>query len=254
MHAYCLEWLKDKLKPGSRVPGRIYVQPQWIWDSVNDEELKRPDIYAPGTDLPPHLSPFVKKVRGQYDPSAPLNEQEREDEEMEVDSGVDDESDISEDDLAVQKPNVLTDDDIDATSMGMDLAGTDDSDSSQAEDDADSFGGFSDAGEEEDDEDEITSAALQRQRELEAEMTGVVLEEKKTDPKAAAKAEARKKAAKQAKAEEEELERAKMMMSRKKRKIMEKMVYSNKKKDAEAELLRSKRRKLEKSGKRVPNA
>jgi pescadillo protein len=42
------------------------------------------------------------------------------------------------------------------------------------------------------------------------------------------------------------------MMSRKKRKIMEKMVYSNKKKDAEAELLRAKRRKIEKSGKGVP--
>ena len=40
-----------------------------------------------------------------------------------------------------------------------------------------------------------------------------------------------------------------MMMSRKKRKIMEKMVYSNKKKDAEAEKLRAKRRKIEKSGK-----
>merc|ERR1712093_210087 len=62
----------QKLKPGSRVPGRIYVQPQWIWDSVNDEELKRPDLYAPGAQLPPHLSPFVKKVRGQYDPSAPM--------------------------------------------------------------------------------------------------------------------------------------------------------------------------------------
>merc|ERR1712093_658591 len=33
-----------------------------------------------------------------------------------------------------------------------------------------------------------------------------------------------------------------------KRKIMEKMVYSNKKKDAEAEKLRAKRRKIEKSG------
>ena len=67
-----------------------------------------------------------------------------------------------------------------------------------------------------------------------------------------AKADARKKAAKKAKEEDEELERAKMMMSRKKRKILEKMVYSNKKKDAEAETLRAKRRKIEKSGKAAP--
>merc|ERR1711939_1062818 len=192
----------QKLKPGSRVPGRIYVQPQWIWDSVNDEELKRPDLYAPGAQLPPHLSPFVKKVRGQYDPSAPLNEQEREDE---------------------------------------------DSEEAEEDDDAGSFGGFSDAEEEE--EDEATSSAIRRQRELEAELTGVALEEKDVDPRAKAKADARKKAAKRSKEEEEELERAKMMMSRKKRKIMEKMVYSNKKKDAEAEKLRAKRRKIEKSGK-----
>lgn len=239
----------QRLKAGTRVPGRIYIQPQWVWDSVNDEELKRPDIYAPGAQLPPHLSPFVKKIRGQYDPSAPLNEQEREDEELEADSDMDDEPDISdEDDLAIQEPKLLMDEEIDATAEGMDVAGSEGDDSSE-DDDAESFGGFSDAEEE---EDEATSTALQRQRELEAELTGVALDEKEIDPRVKAKAEARKKAAKKAKEEDEELERAKMMMSRKKRKIMEKMVYSNKKKDAEAELLRAKRRKIEKSGKSVP--
>ncbi|PMD31412.1 putative Pescadillo like protein [Hyaloscypha variabilis F] len=239
----------QKLKAGTRVPGRIYIQPQWVWDSVNDEELKRPDLYAPGAQLPPHLSPFVKKVRGQYDPSAPLNEQEREDEELEADSDMDEEEDVSEEDnMAVQKPKLLIGDEVDATAEGMDVAGSEEDDSS-ANEDADSFGGFSDAEEE---EDEATSTALQRQRELEAELTGVALEEKEIDPRAKAKADARKKAAKRAKEEDEELERAKMMMSRKKRKIMEKMVYSNKKKDAEAELLRVKRRKIEKSGKAAP--
>jgi len=242
----------QKLRPGSRVPGRIYLQPQWIWDSVNDEELKRPDLYAPGAQLPPHLSPFVKKVRGQYDPSAPLNEQEREDEELEQESDEeDDESDVSEeDDLAVKKPTVA---EIDESAGGMDVAGSDEEDEDEAEDDADSFGGFSDV-EEDDEEDEATTAARQRQKELEAELTGVALEEKPIDPRAKAKADARKKAAKRAKEEEEELERAKMMMSRKKRKILEKMVYSNKKKDVEAETLRAKRRKIEKSGKAAPRA
>jgi len=241
----------QRLRPGSRVPGRIYIQPQWIWDCGNDEELKRPDLYAPGAQLPPHLSPFVKKVRGQYDPSVPLNEQEREDEGLEVDSDTDGEPDVSdEDDLAVQKPKLLANDDVDATTEGMDIAGSEDEESDEAEDDADSFGGFSD-GEDEDD-DEATSTALQRQRELEAELTGVALEEKEADPRAKAKADAKKKAAKKAREEEEELERAKMMMSRKKRKILEKMTYSNKKKDAEAESLRAKRRKIEKSGKAAP--
>jgi len=239
----------QRLRPGSRVPGRIYVQPQWIWDSVNDEELKRPDLYAPGAQLPPHMSPFVKKVRGQYDPSAPLNEQEREDEELEADSDVDDEVDVSdEDDLAVQKPKLLEGAEIDATAEGMDIASSGDESTSE-EEDADSFAGFSD---EEEDEDEATSSAKQRQQELEAELSGVALAEKKVDPVQEKKTLARKKAAKKAKEEEEELERAKMMMSRKKRKILEKMVYSNKQKDAEAEGLRAKRRKIERSGKGTP--
>lgn len=240
----------QKLKAGSRVPGRTYIQPQWIWDSVNDEELKRPDLYAPGATLPPHLSPFVKKVRGQYDPSAPLNEQEREDEELEADS--DDEEDVSEGDMVVEEPKLLTAMEVDATAEGMDIAGSDESDSEAADIAEDEeFGGFSDA-DEDDEEDEATSTALQRQRELEAELTGVALEEKTVDPATKAKTDARKKKAKKDKEEDEELERAKMMMSRKKRKILEKMVYSNKKKDDEAEVLRAKRRKIEKSGKGAP--
>lgn len=243
----------QKLRPGSRVPGRIYIQPQWIWDSVNEEELQRPDLYAPGATLPPHLSPFVKKVRGQYDPSAPLNEQEREDEELEQASDEEeDEEDVSDqDDLAVKEAKTI---EFDESAGGMDVAGSEDEDEDKnADDDADSFGGFTDA-EEDEDEDEATSAARQRQKELEAELTGVALEEKTVDPRAKAKADARKKAAKRAKEEDEELERAKMMMSRKKRKILEKMVYSNKKKDVEAETLRAKRRKIEKSGKTAPRA
>ncbi|TVY19236.1 Pescadillo-like protein [Lachnellula arida] len=244
----------QKLTPGSRVPGRIYIQPQWIWDSVNDEELKRPDLYGPGAQLPPHLSPFVKKVRGQYDPSAPLNEQEREDEELEADSDM--EEDISgDDDMAVQQPKLLTAIEVDATAEGMDIAGSEDDESEDADvvdNEDDDFGGFSDgfSDAEDEDEDETADSALQRQRELEAELTGVALEEKVANPKA----DAKKKAAKRAKEEDEELERAKMMMSRKKRKILEKMVYSNKKKDGEAEVLRAKRRKIEKSGKGAPRA
>ncbi|KAG9229923.1 Pescadillo [Amylocarpus encephaloides] len=241
----------QRIQPGSRVPGRIYVQPQWVWDCVNEEELQRPDLYAPGAQLPPHLSPFVKKVRGQYDPSAPLNEQEREGEELEADSDLEDEDLEDEDDVAVQEPKLLMD--VDASAEGMDIAGSDDEDEeedrAEARSDVGSFGGFSD---EEEEEDDATSTALQRQRELEAEFTGVQLEEKVEEPRAKAKADAKKKAAKKAKEEDEEMERAKMMMSRKKRKILEKMVYSNKKKDTDAETLRAKRRKIEKSGKGAP--
>ena len=239
----------QRLRPELRIPGRIYVQPQWIWDSVNDEELKRPDLYAPGAQLPPHLSPFVKKIRGQYDPSAPLNEQELEGEELEADSEDEETDDDDEDDLAVKDIKLIKD--VDATAAGMVVGGSDDDESEVKEkiyDDSDSFGGFSDVEE----DNEVVTSAMQRQQELEAELLGVELHEEAVDPKAKAKADARKKTIRKQKEEDEEIERAKMMMSRKKRKIFEKMTYSNKKKDAEAEGLRSKRRKLEKLGKDAP--
>ena len=208
---------------GNRVAGRIYVQPQWVWDCVNDEELKRPDLYAPGAALPPHLSPFVTSVPGRYDPTKSLEEQLPEGQEL----------DESEDEEAGDDEN------------GMDV---DDEDGSE-------FGGVSadedvSADEEEEEEDENEDAA--RRREIEAELSGKPLKGKKeVKPAEAARAERRKEAARKARDEEEELERAKGMLSKKKRKLFEKMQYSNAKKSEEDLKLMSKRRKIEKGRKKA---
>ncbi|KAI1484797.1 Pescadillo N-terminus-domain-containing protein [Biscogniauxia mediterranea] len=230
----------QKLAPNQRVPGRIYVQPQWVWDSINDEEMKRPDLYAPGAQLPPHLSPFVQNTQGAYDPTMPLEDQEPEGEALE-DS--DEEVDEDADNLAVKDVKARD------TADGMDVAESEDDKEDEADD---TFGGFSDdekAGDE-DDEDEVDdedqAAELQYQRELEAELTGKPVKQAAMNPRAKAKMEAKKKLAKQAKEEEEELERAKGMLSKKKRKLFEQMQYSNNKKSAEDQKLRAKRRKLEK--------
>ncbi|ROW18244.1 hypothetical protein VPNG_00439 [Cytospora leucostoma] len=213
----------QKLAPNQRIPGRLYVQPQWVWDSINDEELKDTNLYAPGAELPPHLSPFVKAVQGQYDPTVSLEEQQTEAEALA-------ESDAEEED-----------------DNGMDVDGSDDE-----EDKKDvAFGGFSEAEdqvEDEDDEeasDEEESTVQQRQRELEAELTGKPVKSQQA-PKDKKKAEARKVLTKKAKEEAEDLERAKGMLSKKKRKLFEQMQYTNNKKSAEDEKLRSKRRKIEK--------
>lgn len=247
------------LKPGTRVPGRTYIQPQWVWDCVNQGKLLRPDLYAPGATLPPHLSPWVKPKKGQYDPTAPLAEQEREGEAEEAEAIDEGEAEDGHDEPHVtvkENSGVLVGraDEVEA-GEGMDIAGTesDESDKDDADgatnQDAEEFGGFSDAEQEEVSDDE--ASLQQHQRELEAEAAGLPFSSADAGrtPARALKAkneEVRKKVARKRREAEEELERSKMMLSRKKRKLLDKMLYSNRQAELEAEKLRGKRRKIEK--------
>lgn len=236
---------------GGKMPGRVYVQPQWVWDCVNQGKLLRPDQYAPGATLPPHLSPWVKPTKAAYDPTLPLAEQENEAEAEQA--GLDEEEQEELDQLAAATADgeavvEFVDD------HGMDVAGADSDDSSAADEfdglASDDAGILANA-----DEDEAGDMRSQHQKELEAEAAGLPFTETGANGQAGGSStsngkskgdELRKKTAKKRKEEEEEVERRKMMMSKKKRKLFEKMAYSNRQKDDEAAKLRSKRRKLEK--------
>jgi pescadillo protein len=238
-----------------RMPGRIYIQPQWVWDCINSCKLLRPDLYAPGAMLPPHLSPWVKPTKGAYDPTTPLAEQEREGEAAEaegldVDESEEDEAADPADAATSRVPKSSVPDLTSQDEHGMDIAGSaSDSDSDASVNSAaSSFAGF--------DSDAVSSASetaiqeVQHQRELEAEAAGISFSGNAGELKGNLKRggigeEARKKADRKRRAEEEELERRKMMMGNRKRKVLEKMLYSNRKKDEEAERLRGKRRRIE---------
>lgn len=58
----------DRDSLAERRVDRVYVQPQWIYDSVNMRMLLPTADYLIGATLPPHLSPFVSEKRGEYVP------------------------------------------------------------------------------------------------------------------------------------------------------------------------------------------
>lgn len=263
------------LKPGDRVPGRVYVQPQWVWDCINAGKLLRPDLYLPGVILPPHLSPWVKPTKGVYDPSIPLSAQERDGEaeeaaELEAERAEAIEGQDSEkegDEIAgvhglrmaevLSQPISNADDSDDFSQTGMNVANTDDESESESVAEEDSFDGFDDnpISDNPPTVEEIQGSL--HQAELEAEAAGLTFAEahsaatstsgikgilKKTGMVGD---EARKRGARKKALEDEELKRRMGMMSRKKRKVLEQMMYGKKKGDNEAERLRAKRRRLE---------
>lgn len=100
--------LVDRPVLKNKVPGRTYVQPQWIFDCINRSDLLPANQYLPGESLPPHLSPWGDSVG--YNPDEEEEEAEGEsDAESEVEEEAEDQVEVAkeeeseDEDLANQK-------------------------------------------------------------------------------------------------------------------------------------------------------
>ncbi|KAJ2423051.1 mRNA-binding ribosome synthesis protein nop7, partial [Coemansia sp. RSA 2531] len=62
--------ISDRPVQGHQFLDRIYVQPQWVYDSINARRLLDVEDYLIGQPLPAHLSPFVEYEEGDYVPEA----------------------------------------------------------------------------------------------------------------------------------------------------------------------------------------
>jgi pescadillo protein len=237
--------------PRSTKPGRTYVQPQWVWDCINQGKLLRPDLYAPGAEMPPHLSPWVKPKKGEYDPNLPLAAQQPDGEAEAFEDMADEDEDAFEVDDDEDMDAVIDRDGSVEVGEGMDVAESESDEDDDSDSDAeavakgDDFDGL-DESDAESDISEGEAARIQHQRELEAEATGKKLEVKVPTKKEQNQA-IRKKFDKKKRAEEEERDRQKMMLSNKKRKLLKRIEYGENKRDVESENLRKKRSRLEKA-------
>ena len=71
---YCVSSAEPSVTPVRPlcVRHRYYIQPQWVYDSINSKICLPVEDYFIGVTLPPHLSPFVEEKEGDYVPPEKL--------------------------------------------------------------------------------------------------------------------------------------------------------------------------------------
>jgi len=100
--------VSDRPAVTEKVLGRFYVQPQWVFDTINRRERCKEADYALGETLPPHLSPFLQERRvGDYVPP-----EQKELEEGKKDEVEDEEEDEEEEEEEVEDDTDSEDEDV----------------------------------------------------------------------------------------------------------------------------------------------
>ncbi|DAZ92686.1 TPA: hypothetical protein N0F65_010105 [Lagenidium giganteum] len=219
--------IRDRPHHGHRYFNREYVQPQWIFDSVNNGVLLPVARYLPGVALPPHLSPFVDDAAEGYTP-----EYRKQLDKLKSASQVLHEAGEGDD----EELDAASEDEEEAYAAGI-----------KAERDGKNA-------EEQDDEDEDDSEEEEEEEEEEEKPASAPSAKRKAADLVDAKPAQKKSKKEQQEEEEEELhELAKTMMSKKAKRLYDRMQYGLGKKADKIEALEKKRQALEEA-KKVPAA
>ncbi|XP_041348851.1 pescadillo homolog [Gigantopelta aegis] len=191
---------------------RYYVQPQWVFDSVNARMLQPVEDYFPGVVLPPHLSPFVEEQEGDY---IPPEKQQIIRKQKGLDSGLgEEEEEESEEE--------------ESEADGEDVESEVDEEQSEEE------------SEEEEEEEEMNTKHIHKKRK---QVDGSIEQPKKAKMAVhAGKVEMVNIGQKLQRQEAEEKRLAEMMIPKKKRRLYQKIMYSKKKRSQEARKLEEKRK------------
>ncbi|KAI8324330.1 hypothetical protein GQ54DRAFT_256668 [Martensiomyces pterosporus] len=215
--------IADRPIQGHQFLNRVYVQPQWVYDSINARRLLDVEDYLIGQPPPPHLSPFVEYGEGDYVPEAASKLASAEGFEGEVTNLKPEDRDESE-----------SEDEVDASAIDGESADEDEEDS------------------EDDEDDEDARAEKQHQKQLLAESAGLSFSEYQQKKSSKPKAGAKKNAPKRSKAEIEEEERQSMaisMLSKKKRKVVNRTQAEAKKRAKDADALKARKAQATKAKK-----
>ncbi|KAE8985889.1 Pescadillo [Phytophthora rubi] len=214
--------IMDRPHQGHRYFNREYVQPQWVFDSVNNGVLLPLTRYVPGAELPPHLSPFVNDQQEGYTPEyrKELEKLKSASQVLREVGAVGDEgaSDSEDEDAEEQEEAYAADLKAEMDGKAAEKEGSDDEEEDEEEEGDD---------EEKDDEKE---------------------DEKTSSLKRKADAVTTEKKSKRVKKEEEAAELkelAKTMMSKKSKRLYDRMQYGLGKKADKIQKLEDKRAKLE---------
>mmetsp|Transcript_2218 Transcript_2218/g.6604 ORF Transcript_2218/g.6604 Transcript_2218/m.6604 type:complete len:601 (+) Transcript_2218:94-1896(+) len=206
-------WIMDRpAVPGKRRMNVEYVQPQWVFDSVNAGQLIPTSLYNVGQKLPPHLSPFVDDEAEGYKPKYRIYLER----------------------LRAGDPGLFKE-----SAVGVALGDGDDADIGSGDD---SEGGEEDAADEDEEAEAVDDVA-----ENDNAASSVDDDSEDGDDVDLQKD---MEAGPALSAEDEKRELAKMMMSKKKRNLYDRMMHGKRRRSEEVERLARRREELESAQKK----